>query len=347
MDNNQINELFNKYLKRDCTEAEIKIHGNKTYHDFEREISNCEEYRRINGGIKTKEKIAILLTGHIRNSNIVPTIKSFCNGYDYDVFVHTWDNLGLKGTETNLSAKIEKDKVEKSVLNIPNIKEYVIENNKDYITQIDRKEEYFNFSSPEEFIKSQLYSINKCFHLMNDYSKKENVNYKMVIKLRFDCEITFFDIDEYILNDMNKNDILFVPNNDCGHPHLDNGSSCWACDNMYYNFNLKNVHIFEHTNVICDVFAYGSVKSMSSYCDLYNHYDDMLKGYVEKNKESLIKNKIKHTYSNGVYHIDNTVHGHIESLYYLYCSYPERLLQKFLTDYMLVESRQVKLKFIR
>jgi hypothetical protein len=347
MDVKELKKLFNQYLKRDCTEQEIKTHGHKRYDDFEKEITNCDEYKRINGGVKTKGKIALLLTGHIRNSNIVSTIKRLCNGYDYDVFVHTWDNLGLKGTETNLSANIERDKIEKSILEIPNIKNYTIENNKKFITQIDRKEEYFNYSSPEEFIKSQLYSINKCFNLMNEYSEKEKVEYKLVAKLRFDCEITLFDVDDYLLSEINNNDIIFVPNNDCGHPHLDNGTSCWACDNMYYKFNLKNVHIFEHTNIICDVFAYGSVKSMLSYCDLYNHYDDIIKGYTEKNKESLIKNNLKHTYSNGIYYVDKTIYGHIDSLYYLYCSYPERLLQKFLNNYMLIESKKFKLKFIR
>jgi hypothetical protein len=347
MEVKELREIFKKYLKRDCTESEIKIHGRKDYADFEKEITNCDEYRKVNGGVKVKEKIAILLTGHIRNSNIVPTIKRLCNDYNYDVFVHTWDNLGLKGTETDLSAKTDKNRVEKSVLDIPNIKKYIIENNQEFINQIDRREEYFNYSSPEEFIKSQLYSINKCFNLMVECSKEEDIDYKLVIKLRFDCEMTLFDVDDYLLSEINNNDIIFVPNNDGGHSHLDNGTSCWACDNMYYKFNLKNVHIFEHTNVICDVFAYGSVKSMSSYCDLYNHYDDMLKEYVEKNKESLVKNRVKHTHVKGVYHVDKTVHGHINSLYYLYCSYPERLIQKFLNDYMLIESKKIKLKFIR
>lgn len=347
MEVNQLRELFNKYLKRDCTPSEIKVHGSKNYKSFEIEIANCDEYKRINGNFKSNNKIAILLTGHIRNMDILPTIKNFCNGYDYDIFVHTWDNIGIKGTETNLSAKVEKEKVENKLRDIPNIKEYIIENNKNFISNIDRREEYFNFSSPEEFIKSQLYSINKCFNLMLDYSKKENIDYKLVIKLRFDCKLTSFNVDEDLFNEINLNNIIFVPNNDIGHNHMDNGTSCWACDNMYYKFNLKNVHIFEHTNIICDVFAYGSVKSMLDYCDLYNHYDDMLKSYNEENKKSLEKNNIKHTYKNGVYYVDPTHSGHINSLYYLYCSYPERLIQKFLSNYMLVESRKIKLKFIR
>ena len=351
MDTRELKYLFNLYLKREATPLERNVHGKKTYSDFEKELLNCDEYMRLNGslngGIKNKEKIAILLTGHIRNLNIVPTIRKFCENYDYDVYVHTWDNIGIKGTETNLSSKNEKSRVEGLISNIPNIKDFIIENNKDYISQIDRKEEYFNYSSPEEFIKSQLYSINKCYNLMVEKSKKENIEYRLVIRLRFDCELTSFSIDDSLINDVNQNDIIFTPNSDCGHPHLDNGTSCWACDNMYYKFRLKNVHIFEHTNVVCDIFAYGSVKSMYHYCDLYNHYDDMLKGYVEKNKQSLIKNKIKHTHINNTYYIDKTVEGHINSLYYLYCSYPERLLQKFLSDFMLVESKKIKIKFIR
>jgi len=73
----------------------------------------------------------------------------------------------------------------------------------------------------------------------------------------------------------------------------------------------------------------------------------MLKEYVEINKKSLEKNKINYKLLNKTYYIDKTIYGHINSLYYLYCSYPERLLQKFLNDYMLIESTKIKLKFIR
>ena len=343
----ELKHLFNLYLNRDCTTHEINIHGHKKYDDFEQEISTCNKYIKLNNGLRVNGKIAILLTGHIRNLNIIPTIKNLCSGYDYNIFVHTWDNFGLKGTETDLSSKVDRESVEKELQKISNIKEYIIENNKDFITSITRSEEYFNWSSPEEFIKSQLYSINICYNLMLEHSKKENIDYRLVIKLRFDCELTYFMVDQHLINEVNLNDIIFVPNYDCGHDHLDNGTSCRACDNMYYKFGLKNVHIFEHTNVICDVFAYGSLKSMSFYCDLYNHYDSMLKEYVEINKKSLEKNKINYKLLNKTYYIDKTIYGHINSLYYLYCSYPERLLQKFLNDYMLIESTKIKLKFIR
>ena len=39
--------------------------------------------------------------------------------------------------------------------------------------------------------------------------------------------------------------------------------------------------------------------------------------------------------------------GHIDSVYYYYCSYPERMLQMYLKDYMLVQSKNVKLKLVR
>lgn len=347
MQKNELIYLFKLHLGRECTESEIKTHVSKNYREFEKEITNCKEYKERALTIKTKQKIAILLTGHIRKMNVVDTIQKFCKDYDYDIFIHTWDNVGIKGTETNLSSKTDFNGVENAIKKIDNLKDYIIENNKEYIDSIDRTETYFNFSSPEEFIKSQLYSINKCFNLMKEYSESQKVDYKLVIRLRFDSEITDFYVDDLLIDEMNKYDLIFVPNEDSGHLHEDNATSCWACDKMYYDFNLKNVHIFEHTNVICDFFAYGSIKSMESYCSLYHHYDDMIKTYVDENKKSILKNNISHTIKDGTYYIDKTDKCHIDTLYYLYCSYPERLLQKLLKDYMLIQSRKIKVNFKR
>jgi hypothetical protein len=37
----------------------------------------------------------------------------------------------------------------------------------------------------------------------------------------------------------------FTPNIDNQHTHMDYGTSCWACDSLYYTHNRKIVHIFE------------------------------------------------------------------------------------------------------
>ena len=84
----------------------LMIHEN--YHEFINEISICQEYlesqktsKLVGGTANTKPKIAILISGHIRNNNINKSFEHL-NDYDYDVFIHTWDNFGFKGSETNL-----------------------------------------------------------------------------------------------------------------------------------------------------------------------------------------------------------------------------------------------------
>jgi GR25 family glycosyltransferase involved in LPS biosynthesis len=342
MKEDELKYLFNKYLNREYNISELFAHGYKNYNDFEIEIQNCDEYKKTKKG-GDKKRIGILLSGHIRNLAIVDSIDNFLKNYNYDIFIHTWDNIGTKGTETNLDANAEEKNVEEYIKNIKNLKRYTIENNKEFIMNINRKEEYVNFSSPEEFIKSQLYSINKSYKLMLGYSISENIKYDIIIKARFDCVFTTFDLNDIIVNNINNYKIIFTPDGE--HAHPDYRGSCWACDNMYYGYNLREVHIFEHTNVICDLYAYGSMQSMAKYCDLYNNYDDLLKKYVNINKEQLKKLNIKEG-ENGTTIL--TGHqGHINSIYYFYCSYPERLLQIFLKEYMLVKSQNIKIRLTR
>jgi len=262
------------------------------------------------------------------------------------VFVHTWDNFGIKGSETNINDKVNIQGVEKEIKKFNNIKNFKIENNKSWIESNPIRSNYFNFSSPEIFIKSQLYSINQSFKLMEDYCNTNNTKYDIIIKFRFDSNLIHFNLTKDTLNSVLNHKIIFTPNRDCDHHHMDYGTSCWACDNMYYQHNLSSVHIFEHTNVICDLFAYGNMESMSKYCNLYYHYDDMNQLFFDENKSQLEKHSDNLVFENGNYNLKGHK-GHVDSLYYFNCSYPERLLQKFLRDYMLVESKDIKVKLVR
>jgi hypothetical protein len=345
MTREELKNLFIKYLKRDYSEQEWLVHGKKNFNYFEKEISECQEYRNLI--IKNKLNIAILISGHIRKNSILNGILKFCNDNKYHVFVHTWDNLGIKGSETSTKDPIVKNKVESELLKYPNLKKYEIENNNQWISSQENKSNYFNFSSPEVFIKSQLYSINKSYKLMEEYSIENNIKYDIVFKFRFDCNINKFNISDNLKYDIINNDIIFTPNKDNRHDHPDYGTSCWACDNMYYRYNLKNVHIFEHTNIVCDLFAYGNFNSMKKYTDLYHNYDNINESFFEDNLKQYNKfDQKKGVYQNGNYYF-NGFNGHLDSLYYFNCSYPERVMQKYLRDYMLVESREIKLELIR
>jgi hypothetical protein len=347
MELHELKLLFNKYLERDFTEIEWKDHGKKSKYEFENEITNCDEYLNLKKDNYTDLKIAIILTGHIRKNSILHGINKFCNSENCDIFIHTWDNIGIKGTETLLNTTTDSDMVFTEIQKYKNLKKYQIENNKNWIELQDVKENYFNYSSPEPFIKSQLYSIHKGHQLMEDYSLENNINYDIVFKFRFDCNLTHFYLFNKTIFDIKDNDIIFTPNSDCNHYHMDYGTSCWACDSMYYKHNMKTVHIFEHSNVICDIFAYGNMKSMKKYCDLYNNYDDLNNSFFEENLKQYEKLNENVKYENGNYILDRGNQGHLDSLYYYNCSYPERLLQKFLKNYMLIKSEDVRVKLVR
>lgn len=355
MTREELENLFNKYLLRNFTEEEWVRHGHKKYNLFENELSKCNEYLELLKNNKTRQlpnvKIAVLLSGHIRNYNVLQGLISFIKKYNVDVFIHTWDNLGIKGQETNLNDNSQINKITDIIKTITNVKDYTIENNKKYIESIITETEqniYFNHSSPEIYIKSQLYSIYQTYQLMYKYSIEKNINYDMVIRLRFDCEMILYNINQHTIDEINNHKIIFVPNKDCGHHHLDsNSTSCFSCDNMYYKYNLKSVHIFEHTNVICDILAYGSQDSMKEYCETYLDYDKINNSFIESNLKHIEDKKINLEKLGNVYNTSQNLSGHLNSLYYLNCSYPERILQKKLKDYMLIESKDIKVNFKR
>lgn len=353
MRSEELRKIFLTYLGREPLKKEYVTHGKKDPSNFIEEIQRCDEYKKNVGKIQyVSSKIAFVISGHIRHNNVLDGIIRYSKLYDIDVFIHTWDTVGIKGDEMNLKAKEEYDKVVEQIKKIPNVRAFEIENNKKYIQSIkgeDSDVTYFNYSSPEKFIKSQLYSINRSFKLLEEYQKESNFKYDLVVKLRFDLCLTDMSISPSNVLDCEKNDIIFFPNRDCKHPHPDHGTSCWACDKMYYDHGLLDVHIFEHTNVVCDIMAYGSFKSMKKYCYLYEHYDRINKENEEINRKMMKRRKGYFIKKEGKdYKIqqqnDDT---HAESLYYYYCSYPERLLMLYLRDYMLVESIYLKVEFVR
>lgn len=367
MDDSYLFYLFNQYLGRNPTPEEIERHGHKLFGLMEDQISNCEERKQYLEKIKLfpelsqrknpyphpdeKIKIALLISGHIRSNSILHNLKRYSELYDIDVFIFTWDTVGLKGKEMNLEDTPDSSSIKKIIESIPNVRKFQIKNNKQYIESIQEetsKIPYFNFSSPEVFIKSQLYSIHRSYELMEEYCKENDVSYDLVLKTRFDLKLIEFDVTPKLVAELNTNDIIFVPNSDVGHNHPDYGTSCMTCDLLYYERKFKSVHIFDHTSIICDLFAYGSQKSMKDYCSLYLNYDNFAKMYFDLNLKFLKKNpNIKYTMSGSAYNIQMDMEQHMNTLYYLYCSYPERMLQKQLKDYMLVKSTNIKMLFVR
>jgi hypothetical protein len=352
MTNEELSFLFNKYLNRNFTNHELMNHGGKTVSFLENEILNCKEYLNLPPiKINLNElKVAILLSGHIRKNSILEGINKFCEYENHHVFIHTWDNIGLKDHSLLQETLLNDESIPTSVISeinkFTNVKKYEIENNKDWIETQKITHHYFNFSSPEVFIKSQLYSVNKSYNLMDEYSKENNIEYDVVIKFRFDCDMTVFSLSDKTISNIKNHNIIFAPNSDNGHSHMDYGTSCWACDNMYYKHNRTIVHNFDHTNIICDLYSYGSKNSMEKYCNLYGNYDKLNNSFFKENLKQFKIVPNNTFFDNGNYNLKGH-EGHVDSLYYYNCSYPERLLQHHLKNYMLVESKEIKANLVR
>ena len=357
MTQEELSELYIKYLQREPSDADKRAHKNKSYESFERELLTCDEYKKLQGLVteasSPDNRIAILLSGHIRKNSILEFFTTKLKKQNYDVFVHSWDNYGYKGKETNLEDKTSRDLISKEIAKIPNVRKCVIENNKQFISQLPKPEHtYFNFSSPEPFIKSQLYSIHKSHELMEEYKREHNINYKIVFKLRFDTKIETFNITPSLLEEINKHDIIFT-SNEGAHIHKDSGSGagCMVCNKMYYDFNLREPHVFEHSNIICDFYAYGSEKVMKTYCSMHEIYESYIKKYEEINFKSLekFKDSVKQMENGYTLKLKPGLNedGHVKSFYYFYCSYPERILKDLLKDYMVLKSNAVRAKHVR
>lgn len=354
----ELNDIFLKFLKRSPNKQDYDFHLSKNVDQFEKEISKCEEFQNLkkqknyDPNVKLANpdiKIAILLSGHIRKQSLLKTLNKipFKN---YDIFVHTWDNYGRKGLETNLQDFVDRKNIELSVKEIPNLKKYQIENNKEFVSKLPKLDcKVVNYSSPEPFLQSQLYSIYKSYELMEEYKEETNVKYDIVVKLRFDAEIVSFGLTQKTVENINANDLIFTSNEGVhSHPDSDSGAGCMVCNRMYYDFNLIAQHPFDHTNIICDFYAYGSEKSMKKYCSMYKEFLPLLKKFEKINEKNVkkYKNSLKET--ENVYSFNGVSdRAHIMSLYLFKCSYPESILRELLYDYMLVRSTEVLINFVR
>lgn len=139
-----------------------------------------------------KEKIAILLRGHIRksidNNRLLNFVQSLNEHFDLDIFMHTWDE-----TEATISwrknllipEKTSKEKIENYFYHFcKNIKFFTIENDK----KLDEK---FKDCLGLNIGAMPKLAWKKMWHGVNEASKQIPNEYRCVVNTRFDI----FDIN--------------------------------------------------------------------------------------------------------------------------------------------------------
>jgi hypothetical protein len=298
-----------------------------------------EEPKEEKVDIKTS-RIAIVFCGYARNyDKICEFHKKITNMANTDVFIHTWDTIGLKARDyqTNIWIDASSPKLDIDYMKaFYNPKKMKVENNNEILNTLSLKDKIspifaFNGQAKDDcskYINSQLYSIYEGYKLVEEYEEEHNFKYTAIVKLRLDFYMKHFD-ETLFLNDIQQN-VVWFPHASCNnHRHAGGGGGCNTCDRT-------NAPCQNHTNDICDIWFYGKRDLVQKAFELYLTSYDIMKANHENN---LARYKsIRHIQNNNyVYIIDSR---DIETA--IVCYYPERLLREQLKNILCKSSKNIQ-----
>lgn len=223
--------------------------------------------------LKKKIKTAICISGHLRTfeTNFRSVLNNLISQYDCDVFIHTWDILGLsyRPTDGNL-AKLKTDNFEPLVRELYKPKKMVIEKSRSFESlPLMRAKVIDHRDIPG--ILAMYYKVEECNKLKKEYELENNFKYDLVIRFRGDLYLEqVFPVDS--TTDLNH---LYIP--------------------LYGNFGG-----------VCDQISFGNSEVMDKYSTIYSsiighlnngavmHPERLLKFHVDSHHLSIVKVPIKY-----------------------------------------------------
>lgn len=267
-------------------------------------------------------RLALLITGTIRNykENYITWKKHLLDLYNVDIFFHTYNIIGYHSDiYNNNNIKFN----EKEVVDILKPKKYKVDifDNKMKEFKECIKPQCLRSGSPNpEFIKAQLYSIYMANCLKKDYEKENNIEYDVVIKIRFDT-IFYSDFDIYDIRKIYTCQNLIL----CGNSKIKSMKYKIACKNCIALSKKCQSHA-----PVSDIVFMSKSNIMDFYAEIYNNYDkfieNMFKATVEKTKD--IEQYRDYDYKNGF------IYRNVPKSE---CPFPEKILAEYLKDYMLLD----------
>lgn len=300
-----------------CSEGRTHKHHNRLWQD------------KIQLQYKNK-RIAVMLCGHVRKAlNHIDRQQLLFKYPHVDVFIHTWDDYGLKnhrphkgGWLLDNPAKINVDFLKTHY----SPKALLVENNASILPSmslVGKIEPIFLYNGQAhddatKYINSQLYGINKCFELVKEYEKENGFKYDAVMKFRLDYIPFVFDMDAVMSNI--EEDVIWFPHaHHNNHRHFGGGGGCKCCD-------ACGEHGPEHTNDLCDIWYYAKRDLMETACQLFHVAPSILEKYTQNNINIIEEMNIKVHKNDPFVYVIST--ANIEN--HVVCYYPERLLREHL-----------------
>lgn len=188
-------------------------------------------------------KTALCISGHLRTflDNYNSVKVNILDKLNCDVFIHTWDTLGLSYRHTDSNLHITETKhVTDTINKLYKPKKIIIEKSR-YFSITPLMQQRLIDHRDVSGILSMWYKIEACNNLKKDYEIENNFKYDCVIRFRGDLFV-----EQPIPIDIHTNlQHLFLPN--------------------YGNFGGA-----------CDQFAYGNSEIMDKYSELYSNLENHL-----------------------------------------------------------------------
>lgn len=209
-----------------------------------------------------KVKTALCISGHLRTfEDNFPSVKAhILDKLDCDIFIHTWDIMGLswRFTDASLHA-IETRRLTERIKQLYNPQKLVIEPTQQFkATPLMHARQLDHRDIPG--ILSMFYKIEACNNLKMEFEKENNMKYDCVIRFRGDL---YMDSDLPINDNTNLN-YLFMP-------------------------------VFGNFAGLCDQFAYGSSDIMDVYSSLYSNINKYMDAGAPMQPEKLVQYHVSAT----------------------------------------------------
>jgi len=297
-----------------------------------------EEMQPLNSILTCKpvKKVALLLSGHVRNFEPrkkfwIDFNKKFSDRVD--IYIHTWNESGLRSKNEWIdvgSTPPDFDEIRK----ILKPKQMLVENHADkmdsfsfiqtgldlYYTNVLYLNRAADFTKN---IGSQLYSVMKSWEL----AQNSNIEYDMMIRLRGDCILENFNNIFTRDTSFLKDDVLIMNGN--SHRHAMGGGGCSKCT-LEYPIRKHKDHVCD----VCDIMYLGNPKVMKKVCNMFTSSRELVKSFQKYNKLALKDKKVlnslvKYPYAYGI-------KCPIVFETKVKCFYPERLIREYMKDYWLI-----------
>lgn len=200
-------------------------------------------------------RVALCISGHLRTfeQNFISVREHILNRFNCDVFIHTWDTLGMPYRQ--LDSRVHNIKTDHMVETINRIyapKKLIIEPTKRFLVSNLMHKAMIDYRDIPGIL-SMFYKIEVCNNIKSEYERENNFLYDIVIRFRGDlCMMAPLPINQ----DTNLNR-LFIP--------------------QYGNFSG-----------LCDQFAFGSSQVMDIYSSLYSNLEKHLETGAKLNPEKIL-----------------------------------------------------------